>query len=148
MSTHTETIAGLHSLMGDVIAGFAAQGPGCVTILQGAIAALEAAESPTTPEVPFITRNIVNQLGELWNVPVVLRQATNDRADVFVAGLIRKIIAQPATTVEWGVRALSDEDGPEFWLEDEHEARSETMGFPGNLVTRTAIYGPWEVVAS
>ncbi len=40
MSTHTETIAELGSLMGDLVAGFGVQGPGCVTILQSAIAAL------------------------------------------------------------------------------------------------------------
>lgn len=32
--------------------------------------------------------NIVNQLAELWNVPVDVRQATNDQADQFVTGLV------------------------------------------------------------
>lgn len=30
-------------------------------------------------------QNIVNQLADLWNVPVDVRQATNDRADKFVS---------------------------------------------------------------
>lgn len=37
-----------------------------------------------------VAYNIVNQLGDLWNVPVDVRQATNDEADEFVAGLLRR----------------------------------------------------------
>lgn len=43
----------------------------------------------------FTALNIVNQLGDLWNVPVDVRQATNDEADAFVLKLIRKLIDEP-----------------------------------------------------
>jgi hypothetical protein len=41
-------------------------------------------------DTEFLARNIVNQLADLWRVPVELRQATNDRADRFVGGLLNK----------------------------------------------------------
>jgi hypothetical protein len=40
-------------------------------------------------EVPFVAQNIVNQLADLWEVPVETRQATNDRCDQFVTRLIK-----------------------------------------------------------
>jgi hypothetical protein len=40
-------------------------------------------------KVPFVAQNIVNQLADLWEVPVDLRQATNDRCDQFVSRLIK-----------------------------------------------------------
>jgi hypothetical protein len=38
--------------------------------------------------------NIVNQLGDLWGVPVNLRQFTNDPADVFVRSVIEKAVTE------------------------------------------------------
>lgn len=35
-----------------------------------------------------VARNIVNQLGDMWNVPADVRQVTNDHADRFIAGLV------------------------------------------------------------
>lgn len=58
-----------------------------------------------TPEAeggPFrtsvdVAHNIVNQLGDLWHVPVDVRQASNDLADEFVAKLVaRTPVAEPA----------------------------------------------------
>jgi hypothetical protein len=43
-------------------------------------------------DTDFLARNIVNQLADLWRVPFELRQATNDRADRFVAGLLNKLM--------------------------------------------------------
>ncbi|MBO0813613.1 MAG: hypothetical protein J2P30_00440 [Actinobacteria bacterium] len=36
----------------------------------------------------MVARNIVNQLGDFWEVDTATRQATNDEADAFVARLI------------------------------------------------------------
>lgn len=51
---------------------------------------VELAESflhpPRTAE--DIGYNIVNQLGDLWEVPVDVRQATNDRCWAFASGLV------------------------------------------------------------
>lgn len=38
-----------------------------------------------------VARNIVNQLGDLWKVPVDVRQVTNDHADRFIAGLVVRV---------------------------------------------------------
>lgn len=59
-----------------------------VQAMQGrAEASLEGDE----PRMPMDTaRNIVNQLADLWTVPVDVRQATNDHCDRFVATLITK----------------------------------------------------------
>jgi hypothetical protein len=55
-------------------------------------AALEAAlphlEGATPRKAFDVAYNIVNQLADLWEVPVDIRQATNDRCWEFAAGLI------------------------------------------------------------
>lgn len=58
------------------------------------------------PEVPFVARNVVNQLGDLWEVPVDKRQATNDVADQFVTRLFAehvKALAETATRLGYGL---------------------------------------------
>ncbi|MFD7161356.1 hypothetical protein ACFV9C_42690 [Kribbella sp. NPDC059898] len=55
--------------------------------LHTVLCSLKLAAPPT--RVEFVAQNIVNQLGDLWEIPVDVRQATNDRCDTFVAGLIR-----------------------------------------------------------
>jgi hypothetical protein len=41
-----------------------------------------------------VARNIVNQLGDLWEVNPTTRQATNDEADAFVGRLIADYYAE------------------------------------------------------
>lgn len=61
-------------------------------------AQVERDRATATHSAPFdVAYNIVNQLGDLWNVPVDVRQASNDRCWAFAAGLISAFVAkQPA----------------------------------------------------
>lgn len=63
----------------------------------------------TTEESMFIARNIVNQLADMWQVSVPVRQATNDKADKFVERLVLKYAAGVAwTPVGRGVWGMPD----------------------------------------
>lgn len=58
-----------------------------VEALHTLLCSVRLAAPPT--EIGFAARNIVSQLADLWQVPVDVRQATNDRCDEFTARLIR-----------------------------------------------------------
>ena len=56
-----------------------------------------------TPDLKFLARNIINQIGDLWyeQIPsekwVPVRQATNDQLDIWVAGLLEDALAAATT---------------------------------------------------
>lgn len=45
--------------------------------------------TPPDADLRSLAMNIVNQLADLWKVPVNVRQATNDQCDDFVMKLIK-----------------------------------------------------------
>jgi len=83
----------------------------------------------TDVEVPFVAQNIVNQLGDLWKVPVPLRQATNDRADQFVAKLLADMLtaAEVKVLTETALRLGRKEAGEEIADALEAEARRHSI---------------------
>jgi hypothetical protein len=94
-----------------------------------------------TPAPPSLNlaRNIVNQLGDLWAVPVAKRQATNDQADQFVASLITLVL--PPDTVATRLREQAEvlptpplpgwfahaADGIVALARPEHEVKAEAL---------------------
>lgn len=59
----------------------------------------------TQPDIEFLARNIINQIGDLWSeqIPsplwVPVRQATNDQLDTWISGLLRDALAATSDTV-------------------------------------------------
>lgn len=80
-----------------------------------------------------VARNIVNQLGDLWEVDVDVRQATNATANQFVKKLIKLWAVSPSDAAQWESRAyeIGFADGEEAAYENIHaigqEARSNFM---------------------
>jgi len=100
----------------------------------------------TDVEVPFVAQNIVNQLADLWEAAVPLRQATNDQADQFVAKLLAdmltaaevKVLTETASKVAY---ELGRKDGGEEIAaalercEDDARRAEQSEGIAGNRGT-------------
>ncbi len=57
----------------------------------GELVGLDQIGPSTEEEIRAVARNIVNQLADAYEVPVPVRQATNDQHDEFVTGLLRTV---------------------------------------------------------
>jgi hypothetical protein len=60
------------------------------------------------PSAEDVGRNIVNQLADLWHVPVDVRQATNDQTWAFAADLVRSAFPAPPPEPERSAPGVSD----------------------------------------
>jgi len=67
-------------------------------------------EDTPGPDLPFLARNIINQIGDLWHerIPsplwVPVRQATNDQLDRWVTSLLRSALGDTVPRMQYDAK--------------------------------------------